>query len=109
MSADRIPEWLARRFGLTVIATYGERGSLCHTGSVTFRTPAAEIRPVDTTAAGDTFSGVLAAALDAGRDLEGAVRTATAAAAIACTRDGAQTSQPTRDEIAAMLPSVPAA
>ena len=96
---ERLPEWLARRFGLTVAATYGEDGSLCHTGREAIRTPALSIDPVDTTGAGDTFSGVLAAALAAGRGLRDAARYATAAGSLACTRPGAQSSQPARAEI----------
>ena len=96
---ERLPEWLARRFGLTVAATWGAEGSLCHTGREAFRTPALSISPLDTTGAGDTFSGVLAAALAAGRSLEDAARYATAAGSLACTRAGAQSSQPDQAEI----------
>lgn len=104
-----LPEWLARRFGLTVAATFGAEGSLCHTGREAIRTPALSIEPVDTTGAGDTFSGVLAAALAAGRDLRDAARLATAAGSLACTRPGAQSSQPARAELAAAAADLPAA
>ena len=106
---ERLPKWLARRFGLTVAATFGAGGTLCHTGREAIRTPALSIEPVDTTGAGDTFSGVLAAALDAGHSLRDAARLASAAGSLACTRPGAQSSQPTRSEIesgAADLPAV---
>ena len=105
----RLPEWLARRFGLTVAATYGAEGSLCHTGFETIHTPALEIRPVDTTGAGDTFAGVLAATLAAGHELRDAARYATAAGSLACTRAGAQSSQPAWSEIAAGAEDLPAA
>ena len=42
---ERLPEWLARRFGLTVAATYGEEGTVCHTGREAIHTPALAIRP----------------------------------------------------------------
>ena len=106
--AQRLPEWLARRFGLTVAATWGEEGSLCHTGCEAIRTPALAIRPVDTTGAGDTFCGVLAATLAAGRGLREAARYATAAGSLACTRHGAQSSQPSWSEIAAAAHGLPA-
>ena len=96
---ERLPEWLARRFGLTVAATCGDAGSLCHTGGEAIHTPALDVRPVDTTGAGDTYAGVLAAGLAEGRDLRDAARRATAAASLACTRPGAQSSQPGREEI----------
>ena len=98
---ERLPEWLARRFGLTVAATFGDEGSLCHTGNEAIRTPALAVQPVDTTGAGDTFSGVLAAMLAAGHGLRDAARYASAAGSLACTRAGAQSSQPGRAEIEA--------
>ena len=54
---------------------------------------------VDTVGAGDTFNGALAVALAEGRPLLDAVRWASAAAALAVTRPGAQAACPTRDEI----------
>ena len=57
-------------------------------------TPALPIEPRDTTGAGDTFVGVLAAALDLGSALEIALRRATAAAGLACLAQGAQTAMP---------------
>ena len=104
-----LPGWLARRFGLTVAATFGAEGSLCHTGREAIRMPALSIDPVDTTGAGDTFSGVLAATLAAGHDLRDAARFATAAGSLACTRPGAQSSQPAWAEIAAAAAALPAA
>ena len=104
----RLPEWLAGRYGLTVAATYGAEGSLCHTGREAIHTQALEIRPVDTTGAGDTFAGVLAAALAAGHELRDAARYATAAGSLACTRAGAQSSQPAWSEIAAVAEDLPA-
>ena len=105
--AERLPEWLARRFGLTVAATWGEAGSLCHTGREAIRTPALAVEPVDTTGAGDTFCGVLAATLAGGRGLREAARYATAAGSLACTRPGAQSSQPSWSEIAAAARRLP--
>ena len=105
--ADELPAWLARRFGLTVAATFGEEGSLLHTGSEAIHTPAPKIRPVDTTGAGDTFSGVLAATLAAGHDLREAARFATVAGSLACTRAGAQAAQPAWGEIAATAAGLP--
>ena len=98
-SLERLPEWFARRFGMTVAATFGAEGVVCHTGRESFRTPALAIDPVDTTGAGDTFCGVLAAGLAARRGLREAVGNAAAAGSLACTRPGAQTSQPSGAEI----------
>ena len=98
---ERLPEWFARRFGLTVAATFGAEGALFHTGGESFHTPALSIEPADTTGAGDTFSGVLAATLAAGHDLRKAARYAAAAGSLACTLPGAQSSQPAWPEIEA--------
>jgi ribokinase len=68
-----------------------------------YRVRAFRVKAVDTVAAGDAFSGTLAVALTEGRELEGAVRFASAAAAVSVTRPGAQPSLPGRGEILAML------
>lgn len=57
------------------------------------------IKPVDTTAAGDTFCGVLVASLAQRQLLPVALERASAAAALACMRAGAQDSIPTRREV----------
>jgi ribokinase len=90
---------LRRRGVGTVIVTLGAQGSLACTARDDVRVPAFAVTAVDTTAAGDAFNGALGAAL-AGRDtLPDALRFASAAAAIACTRRGAQPSLPTRAEV----------
>jgi len=87
----------------TVIVTLGSQGSLACTAREDIRVPAFPVEAVDTTAAGDAFNGALGAAL-AGRDpLPDALRFASAAAAIACTRRGAQPSLPTRSEVERFL------
>ena len=87
-----------------VIVTLGVAGCLarCADG-VSIRQPAFAVEAIDTTAAGDTFCGVLVAALSRGASLAAALREASAAAAIACTRVGAQASIPTRGEVVASL------
>ena len=57
----------------------------------------------DTTAAGDTFTGFFIGALLRGVDKQAAMREASAAAAIACSRPGAAPSIPTPDEVQAFL------
>jgi len=64
---------------------------------------ALHVSAVDTTGAGDTFSGALAAALAEGRPLAEAARWASAAAALATTRAGAREGMPTRAELEAFL------
>lgn len=71
--------------------------------------PGFRVPVVDTTAAGDCFTGALATALAEGTSLAEAVRFANAAGALACTKLGAQTSIPTRDEVEELLKQASAA
>jgi len=87
----------------TVVVTLGERGCCARAGRRYIVQPAFPIEAVDTTGAGDTFCGAFAAFLVGHADLATALRYAAAAAAIACTRAGAQTSIPSRDEVELML------
>lgn len=83
-----------------VVLTKGAQGSfIVREGYETIHVSACSVVAVDTTAAGDTYCGVFAAALAVGQDLEAAARAATAAAAVTVTRRGAQDSIPRRDEI----------
>ena len=86
-----------------VVVTLGANG-LVHAGAagVTHHTTAA-VKAVDTTGAGDTFVGVLAACLAEGLPADEALRRGQAAAAIAVTRHGAQAAMPTRAEVLARL------
>ena len=88
-----------------VILTLGKEGAYVATESVRQLVPTFPVTPVDTTAAGDTFSGALAVALVEGKPLLEAVRFANAAAALSVTRMGAQPSVPSRVEIEAFLSS----
>lgn len=83
----------------TVIITLGSRGAFVSTATSKQLVPGFNVEPVDTTAAGDIFNGVLAVALAEGMSIADAVRLANAAGAIAVTRMGAQPSAPLRDEI----------
>jgi len=65
--------------------------------------PTPRVTVVDTTGAGDCFDGALAVALAEGQDIDSAARFATHAAALACTRLGAQKAQPNRDDVHQLL------
>jgi len=82
-----------------VIVTQGSRGASLHTvDGVTHVEPFA-VTPVDTTGAGDCFSGSLCARLAAGDDLPDAMRFAAAAAALSTTVPGAVPSMPYRSAV----------
>jgi ribokinase len=87
----------------TVIVTLGAQGAVACTPDGLVRAPALPVTVVDTTAAGDAFSASLALALGEKRPLGDALRFASAAAALACTRRGAQPSLPRRDEVEHLL------
>ena len=102
--ADALANALANEAGITVLATLGGDGALIATGqgmSERFRAPA--IEPVDTTGAGDTLCGVLAAGLDAGLTLSDAMQRAVAAASLACLSFGARSAMPKAEAIDAFL------
>jgi ribokinase len=83
-----------------VVVTLGGRGALvAERGKGLAHVPAPRVVPVDTTAAGDTFCGALAAALDRGETLDAATRFAVTAASLSVLREGAVPSIPTRAEI----------
>ena len=87
----------------SVLVTLGSQGALAiHQGQQVSQ-PAFPITPIDTTGAGDTFCGAFAAQLSQGASVTQAVRFACAAAALACTQAGAQSSIPTRDAVHAFL------
>lgn len=62
-----------------------------------------EVKVVDTTGAGDTFSAALTVSLIRGAAPEEALRFAVTAGALTCTRPGAQPSLPRRSEVEALL------
>ena len=98
------PEQLARRLRQGLVVTRGAAGALALLrDGIRIEVPALAIKPVDTTGAGDTFVGVLAAALDLGSPVEAALHRASAAAGLACLARGAQTAMPDEAAIAAAV------
>jgi ribokinase len=94
---------LRDRLGIIVVRTLGEDGLEVANADGVKTIPARAITAVDTTAAGDCFVGVLAAALDRGATLTAALDRATAAAGLCCTRHGSQGSIPTGTETDAFI------
>jgi ribokinase len=101
-----LAQGLASRHDLTCVVTLGAAGAIARGPAGGWRIGPLAVEPVDTTGAGDAFVGVLAAALDQGRELPEALRRASVAAGLACTRLGAQTSQQLAAEIEARLPDL---
>lgn len=106
-SAAEQARGLAVQTGSPVVVTLGGAGALVATpAGATQQIPPHPVRVVDTTGAGDTFNGVLAARLAAEDDLLAAVRAANAAAALSVGHVGARTGMPTAADIAAALRDV---
>ncbi|WP_017548230.1 ribokinase [Salinicoccus carnicancri] len=81
-----------------LVVTMGEAGCLYHDGEKEVRVSAFRATPVDTTGAGDTFNGALAAFLVRGQSLGEAIRSANMAASLSIRAMGAQGGIPTLSE-----------
>jgi ribokinase len=95
--AEAAARALVERTGAPVVVTLGAQGALLVApGEDPVEVPALRVDVVDTTGAGDTFTGALAAELAAGADLLAAARFATAAAALSTQAAGAREGMPDR-------------
>lgn len=100
----QLAEKLQEKFnGATVVLTLGGEGSICIHENSMFTQSAFKVSVADTTAAGDTFTGFFIGGLLSGKPVPEAMKEASAAAAIACSRPGAAPSIPTPDEVAELL------
>lgn len=98
---------LAARYPhLQILLTLGADGCMLVADGETLRQAAFETTVVDTTAAGDTFTGYFAAAITRGEAYRDALKTASAAAAIAVSRSGAAPSIPALAEVRAAMPGM---
>ncbi|MBO7252870.1 MAG: ribokinase [Oscillospiraceae bacterium] len=99
VSAEVQPEQLLNALAeqypnATVVLTLGSAGVMAAKGQQRWAHQAYPVVPVDTTGAGDTFCGYFLAALAKGLSMEPALATASRAAAIAITKQGAVPSIP---------------
>ncbi len=94
---------LLRRGPREVIVTLGADGAFAASPETEEHIPAFRVKPVDTTAAGDTFCGAFAVARVERLSPANSLRFANAASALSVTRVGAQPSIPKRVEIDAFL------
>jgi len=102
------PAAIARRLRQAFVVTRGAAGSTAFLrDGRRLEIPVLAIDAVDTTGAGDTFVGVLAAGLDQDMALEPALRRASAAAGLACIAHGAQTAMPDAIAIDAAVARLP--
>lgn len=84
---------------LKMVLTLGKEGCIYADGERMIRCPAYRVEAVDTTAAGDTFAGYLAAGLAEGMEIGEVLRRASAASALAVSGMGAAPSIPLREAV----------
>lgn len=84
-----------------ILMTLGEKGSMYHDGKKIYRQKAVKVEALDTTAAGDTFTGYFLAGMIENEKIENILAMASIASSIAVTRKGAAPSIPYYDEVKA--------
>lgn len=89
-----------------VVITLGKRGAVYSDREKRVYQAAYEVKAVDTTAVGDTFTGYFAAGLCRQDPIEKILKQAAAAAAISVSRNGAAPSIPLLAEVCGLLPSM---
>lgn len=102
--ASSDPDTIAANFQASyhhsnLVLTLGSRGSLFANADGVIRQAATPVKAVDTTAAGDTFTGYFLHAVTSGQIPAAALAIASKAASIAVSRKGASPSIPTKDEV----------
>ncbi len=100
--AKLTPSFLAGTRGARGTIWLDDRGQLQDT-------PAFPVHTVDTLGAGDVFHGAFTLAITEGQELNQALRFASAAAALKCTRFGGAFAAPQRAEVEALLGRAPSA
>ncbi|MBT2231070.1 ribokinase [Nonomuraea sp. NEAU-A123] len=106
-SAGRAASWFLERGVKHALITLGSAGALSVTAERTRHFPAYPVTPVDTTAAGDAFTGSFGAALAARLDVDAAIQRGMAAGALATTRAGASPSLPDRTTVDTLISTSP--
>ncbi|MGD6958236.1 MULTISPECIES: ribokinase [Rossellomorea] len=82
-----------------LIITRGKDGVTYFDGADPVHVQSLEVTPVDTTGAGDTFSGAFAVAISEGKNLVESIRYGNIAAGLSILKKGAQSGMPTKEEI----------
>ena len=109
-AGEAMAELLKKKFPRgRIVLTLGENGSVYCGEETRIRQPAYAVRAVDTTAAGDTFTGYFIAGISRGMSAEEALDTASRAAAIAVTKPGAAPSIPAWEQVQDWNPTPAAA
>ncbi len=102
-TAKLIGSDLVARGADSAVITMGKRGCMVIDRNGADHIPAFEVELVDQTGRGDAFAGALAACCAVGDDLREAVKFASAAGALACTKFGSIEALPPKAEIIELL------
>lgn len=86
-----------------VIVTLGKSGAALINADTEVIIPTTDLKPVDTTGAGDAFNGGLTVALSEGMNVIAAIKFANCVASISVTRKGSSLAMPARDEADALF------
>lgn len=86
-----------------MIVTFGAEGVKYHDGQQIVTVPSRKVKAIDTTGAGDTFTGAFAVALSEGKSLRECIEFGTIAGSLSVTKKGAQSGMPLRTEIQSIL------
>jgi ribokinase len=87
-SAEKAGKWFLKRGVNTAIITLGKQGTVMVNSERAQYFPTPDLKPIDTTGAGDCFSGALMSALSHGKEIEEAIVFANCASSISVTRLG---------------------
>ena len=82
-----------------LIVTLGSKGSLYIDNENKKFKKSYKVDAIDTTAAGDSYTGAIAVSLSQGKNVEDAIDFASKVGALCVTKEGAQTSLPTIEEV----------
>ncbi len=106
-TARQAASFLHQMGAKNVIITLGRQGAFCSTLEEDFWMKPIPVEVIDTVAAGDSFNGGLATALALGKSLKDAVRWGVVAGTLAVTKQGAQSSLPSKESFLQLLNQQP--
>lgn len=95
-----------KRYANKLLVTFGAEGVKYHNGQDLVRVPSRKVKVVDTTGAGDTFTGAFAVALSEGKPLKECIEFGTLAGSLSVTKKGAQAGMPLRTDIQALYDKI---
>lgn len=103
--AKKAVEYLKKKGIPQVIVTMGKHGVVYNSGTDIINKPVPDVEVVDTTAAGDSFTGALSVAITEGKTIDEAIDFANIVGTLTVTKKGAQTSLPTIEDVHSFMNS----